>query len=145
MTFRESAPARAALVALVGAIAFGVVLIVAYGRQGPAPRISDRGFATPATGIYPVERADGVLYAWTGPSATLVIPGIDRALSWRLRTNAHNSSVTHGGDGIAARVHPATAYGPVCNTTGMPMTVTAGLSAVGVASPRCEHVIIAPS
>ena len=56
-----------------------------------------------------------------------------------------NVPVTHGGKSDSGWIQPAIAYGAVCSTTGMPVTVTAGLSAVGVAIPRCEHVTIAPS
>lgn len=58
-----------------------------------------------------------------------------------------HSAVTHGplplGGGGSAQ--PATTYGGVINTVGMPFTSTRGLGAVGWACPPCEHRTVAPT
>src|SRR5260370_41485377 len=56
-------------------------------------------------------------------------------------------AVTQGGeapDVMAGNVHPATAYGPGTVTTGIPITVTLGLTTVGWADPACAHSTTAP-
>jgi len=43
-----------------------------------------------------------------------------------------------------ANAHPATAYGAAIVAIGMPVSVTRGLGAVGMAFPPCEQRTVAP-
>ena len=47
--------------------------------------------------------------------------------------------------GGGTKAHPATTYGAAIVAIGMPVTVTRGLGAVGVACPPCEQRTVAPT
>ena len=55
-------------------------------------------------------------------------------------------AVTHGiGLVPVTKGHPAITYGAGCMTIGCPITVTLGLTVVGVAWPACAHITVAPA
>jgi hypothetical protein len=89
MPFRESALARSVFAVVAGVLAFTTALVLAYGRHGPTLLLTERGMAAPTSGFYPIERADGVLFVWTAPHASITLPQIDRRFAWRLHTGVH--------------------------------------------------------
>lgn len=74
--------ARAAAVALLGAIAGAVCLTVAFSWQTGVAFEMDRPMPGILSGVYPPERAQEVTFAWTGGRAELVLNGLDRRLPW---------------------------------------------------------------
>lgn len=68
--------------ALIGALAFAVLLVATYPSRAPLaiktddPEISARGF-------YPIERTGELTYTWASPHAELSMPGLDRRIDWR--------------------------------------------------------------
>jgi hypothetical protein len=58
-----------------------------------------------------------------------------------------NCALTHGplAAGGGGNAQPATRYGVLIVTVGMPFTVTRGLGTLGCAWPPCEHITVAPT
>ena len=79
--------ARARLIALmvgtvVGAAAGALALLVSYSAS-PAVRLEmDRDLPGATRGFFPVERGDGKAFAWTGRTAEIEWPQLDRRLPW---------------------------------------------------------------
>lgn len=90
MIQRQAEWLRAIVVPLLGAVAFGLLLLFAYARQDRFPVASDRGLAFPSTGFYAAERGPEFTYRWTHPRADITIPGLDRRLEWHLTATAHS-------------------------------------------------------
>ncbi len=74
--------ARAAAVALLGAIAGAVCLTVAFSWQTGVLLEMDRQLPRILSGVYPPERVQDVTFAWTGGRAELLLNGLDRRLPW---------------------------------------------------------------
>jgi hypothetical protein len=90
MTPRASWFHAAALTAL-GALVFGLLFVVLYGRQAFIPIAPDEGPGFSTRGFYPLEQGPGFLFAWTGPHAQISLPGLDRRVAWRWSAIAHLS------------------------------------------------------
>jgi hypothetical protein len=76
---------------VLGALTFSVLFFAAYGRQSTLSITPDEGQGFPATGFYPTEQGPGFTFAWTGPTASLAFPGLDRRIAWRWSATAHAS------------------------------------------------------
>src|SRR5262245_6914225 len=74
---------RTAIAALVGAIAGGVCLAVAFMAHPSFTLEMDRDFPRLVSGFYPVERAAELTFAWTSERATLTLPGLSRRRTWQ--------------------------------------------------------------
>lgn len=73
------AAAAAVLGALVGAGCLALVYRSAPGVSLPLDRPVPRVLA----GVYGVERSGELTFLWTGPQATVSLPGLDRRVTWR--------------------------------------------------------------
>ena len=79
----------AAAAAVVGAVAFYLLLGANY-RSTPEIRLrTDGDLQALGRGFYPFEKNADLAYAWTDTRAELAIPAIDRRLPWRLTGNAN--------------------------------------------------------
>jgi hypothetical protein len=75
--------ARAIAVAALGALAGAVGVTVAFALHPDFTLEMDGDLPRNVTGIYPTERApNGDSFAWTGRSAKISLPGLDRRVPW---------------------------------------------------------------
>ena len=73
----------AALAAALGALVGAAGLALAY-RASPAVTLPlDRAAPRVLTGFHGLERSGDLTFAWTGPTATVRLPGVDRGVAWR--------------------------------------------------------------
>jgi len=73
---------RIAAYALIGALAGAIAAGVAFVAHPAMTLDLDRDLTAVTTGFYPVERANGELFAWSSARADLSLPGFDRATGW---------------------------------------------------------------
>jgi hypothetical protein len=73
---------RIALLVAVGAAAGAVCLTLAFGRHPDVILEMDRDLPRNVSGFYPPERAGDMTFAWTGRTATMALPGLDRRGLW---------------------------------------------------------------
>ena len=75
----------AVLAAVLGALVGAGCLTVAYLRAPGVDLLFDRPHPQVLTGFYNLERSGDLTFAWTGPRATVLLPGLDRAVPWQCR------------------------------------------------------------
>ena len=73
---------RAVAVALVGALAGPVFLLLMYGISPGFQLMLDRELPAIASGFYPAERGDGDPFVWTSRRAGVSLVGLDRRSAW---------------------------------------------------------------
>jgi hypothetical protein len=76
------AVARGLAVAVAGALAGVISLLVAFVRHPEVVLEMDRDLSRITSGFYPVERHDQETFAWTSPRAVVALPGLDRRVDW---------------------------------------------------------------
>lgn len=74
--------ARAAAVALLGAMAGAVCFVLAYVPHSDLAFEMDRDLPSNVSGIHPPEREGDLTFAWTSGRAELTLDGIDRRVTW---------------------------------------------------------------
>src|SRR5688572_8239339 len=73
-----------AVVAALGALAGASSLAAAFGASPAVALPFDRQVPGVLAGFYGLERSGDVTFAWTGPKATVTLPGLDRwGVRWR--------------------------------------------------------------
>ena len=75
----------AVLAAVLGALVGAGGLTFAYLRAPGVDLPFDRPHPQVLTGFYNLERSGDLTFAWTGPRATVLLPGLDRAVPWQCR------------------------------------------------------------
>jgi hypothetical protein len=109
-----------AIVAALLAASLGAVCTALFYAWHPALRMEfDRDPPRLVTGIYPSERDPKatLTFAWTGPEATLRIPGLDRRVEWTLALRvrggrpvpADNPAISIFADGLLLATQDSTA------------------------------------
>ncbi len=82
---------RALILAAAGALAGGISTACWYARA-PGWRLDfERDLPAVVRGLYPLERAAGVPFAWTSPGVVLSLPGADRRVAWRCTLRARGA------------------------------------------------------
>jgi len=74
--------ARAAALALAGAVIGAACFVAAYGRRPQIVLEMDRDIPGLVSGVYPVERSGDFTFAWTAGRAEVRLPGLDRRHAW---------------------------------------------------------------
>ncbi len=74
---------RALAAALAGALFGAACLTVAFARDPVVALDMDRDLPRITSGFHPVERNRDDTFAWTGRSAAVRLPGLDRRIPWR--------------------------------------------------------------
>jgi hypothetical protein len=82
MGWMRSLP-RAALAAILGAAVTVAAVLLVTARRPAVLLEMDRDVPRPvASGFFPVELTPGVTFAWTGATAAVRLPGLDRHVAW---------------------------------------------------------------
>jgi len=106
---------RALATALVGGLAGGACLVLAFARHPALTLEMDRDLPRLTSGFYPVEN-QGETFAWTSARAALRLPGLDRRSPWLCSVRLRGARpaplpqpiVDIGGDGVTLARHAAT-------------------------------------
>ena len=72
-----------AVVATLGALVGAGCLAIAFSASPTVVLPFDRQVPGVLTGFYGLERSGDLTFAWTGPKATMSLPGLDRRTPWR--------------------------------------------------------------
>ncbi len=146
----------AALAALLAALA-GALCLTAAHLASPTVTLSlDRAATRVLSGFYGLERSGELTFAWTGPRATVTLPGLNRQVPWRCGVRLRGAraagiaqpTVAIDVDGVpAARVTATNEFVdiPVDVTThdrsnGLVLTIAAAPTFVPAADPRALGV-----
>ena len=138
--------------AIVGGLAGGACLVLAYATHPALTLEMDRDLPRLVSGVYPVERPveqRDETFAWTSRQAVFTLPGIDRRASWLCSVRLRGArpaphpqpNVNIGADGVTLTTYEATnEYREVEATvppssTGPGLTLTITSSPVFVPSP----------
>ncbi len=74
---------RAVVMALVGAVASAALVALAFWRYPAIALEMDRDIPGATSGFSPVERHLDETYAWSSGRAQVLLPGLDRTVTWR--------------------------------------------------------------
>lgn len=73
----------AAVAAMLGALAGAMCLTAAHSASPAVTLTFDRAAPRVLSGFYGLERSGELTFAWTGPRATIDLPGLNRQVPWR--------------------------------------------------------------